>query len=145
MHKVTCTRRLTFDAGHRVLGHLGKCRSWHGHTYVVELTAESRAAADLDPLGMVVDFSALKEQVGGWVEHFWDHGFIISVDDKQLLAVSEDLGEHKTFVLPANPTAENLALYLLHEVCPKVLKGTRVRVVKVVVHETPNCRAEAAL
>ncbi|MBF0198688.1 MAG: 6-carboxytetrahydropterin synthase, partial [Planctomycetes bacterium] len=49
------------------------------------------------------------------------------------------------FVLPLNPTAENLAYYLLHEVCPKELKGMGVIVHKVVLWETENCYAEVDL
>jgi 6-pyruvoyltetrahydropterin/6-carboxytetrahydropterin synthase len=44
--------------------------------------------------------------------------------------------------LPYNPTAENLAKYLLWEVCPKLLKGAGVIVYKVVFRETDNCYAE---
>lgn len=43
MSTISCTRRLTFAAGHRVWKHEGKCAHPHGHNYVVEVTA--RAAA----------------------------------------------------------------------------------------------------
>jgi 6-pyruvoyltetrahydropterin/6-carboxytetrahydropterin synthase len=49
------------------------------------------------------------------------------------------------YVCDFNPTAENMAEYLLHTVCPGLLTETGVLVTKVVVWETPNCSAEAIL
>lgn len=152
--RVTATRQLTFCAGHRVLGHEGKCAHLHGHNYVVEVTAEQEvpwsSVSPLDGIGRVIDFSVLKEKVGGWLDAFWDHGFILNEQD---LAVVEALDafrdtdgkESKQFRLPDNPTAENMARYLLEDVCPAVLKGTGVRVTKVRVVETENCWAEVTL
>ena len=33
---ITCTRRIEFDAAHRILNHESKCKMLHGHRYVVE-------------------------------------------------------------------------------------------------------------
>ena len=35
---ITITRRLEFDAGHRIPHHDGQCRHLHGHRYAIELT-----------------------------------------------------------------------------------------------------------
>ena len=51
----------------------------------------------------------------------------------------------KTCKLPCNPTAENMAHFLLTEICPAVLKMTEVTVTKVEVWETENCYAIAEL
>lgn len=143
MKKKTCVRLLKCDAGHRVLGHEGKCAHVHGHEYRFEIEA---CADALDPLGRVIDFSVLKRLIGGWIDENWDHNFIVFEND---LAVRAGLAAMNTgkapFVLPVNPTAENLADYLLREVCPKVLKGTGVEVTRVRVWETQNCYAEAVL
>lgn len=139
---ITCTRRLTFCAGHRVLGHESKCAHPHGHNYVVYVTAE---AEQLDDVGRVIDFSVLKEEVGGWVDTWWDHGFLLADADTALRAALAGAGNFKTFVMRDNPTAENMARYLLHNVCPVVLAGKGVRVVQVRVEETENCYADAQL
>lgn len=139
MSQVTCTRRIQFCAGHRVVGHEGKCQNVHGHNYVAWITAE---ASDLDGIGRVIDFSVLKEKVGGWIEKNWDHQFIAAVYDKE---VREALSAWPVFTLPTNPTAENMAAFLLQQVCPKALLGTGVRVTKVVLDETENCSAEVSL
>jgi len=156
MTLITCTRLLGFDAGHRVHEHESKCAHLHGHRYTAELTA----SGNLDRLGRVVDFGVLKRLVGAWIDDHWDHGFIVWQHDPlvevlQELHVRESLGEtddevsepirQKLFLLPENPTAENLAAYLLEIVCPQLLEGTGVRVVHVRLWETPNCYADAAL
>lgn len=143
MTDVTCTRRIQFAAGHRVHRHESKCRNLHGHNYVAMLTAE--ADEGLDPLGRVIDFSVLKELVGGWIDRHWDHGFLVMRGDADAQAALACVEGQKLYLLDANPTAENMALHLLHEVGPKVLEGTGVRLVRVELWETENCRAEVNL
>ena len=138
-------RRIHFSAGHRLVGHEGACASLHGHNYVVFI----HASGDLDSVGRVIDFAALKERVGGWILENWDHGFIVAAHDhdgrRALLAFESGGLKQKTFVFDRNPTAENLAQFLALEVAPRVLQGTGVRVTKIVVQETENCFAECVV
>jgi 6-pyruvoyltetrahydropterin/6-carboxytetrahydropterin synthase len=97
----------------------------------------------LDELGRVIDFSVLKDAIGGWIDEHWDHGFIIWDEDNELGDALETIPDQKLFRLDYNPTAENMAYYLLTVVCPHVLRETGVRVVKVRLWETENCYAEA--
>lgn len=136
---ITCTRRLHFDAAHRIVNHESKCRFVHGHRYVVEATFE---AAKLDALGRVVDFGVIREKLGTWLDEHWDHNAILWEQDKVLgELVAKETGQ-KIFYLPTNPTVENLADYLLNSVCKELFKGEAVRCVRMVIHETPNCSAE---
>src|SRR5215471_5643586 len=73
---------LTFDAGHRILGHDGKCASPHGHTYRAEIFV---TAADTDPLGFTVDFARLKGVVKQWIDQNWDHAFLLNDQDGALI------------------------------------------------------------
>lgn len=140
---ITCTRRLEFDYGHRVFKHESKCRHLHGHRGVVEVTA---LADKLDSLGRIIDFSVLKQKIGTWIDENWDHNMILFKDDIEAIKAVESVREGKSpFVTDWNPTAENLARYLLETVCPKVLEGTGVKIVKVKFWETPNGIAEATL
>ena len=41
---ITCTRRIEFDAAHRVMGHEGKCKHLHGHRYALEARVATPAA-----------------------------------------------------------------------------------------------------
>lgn len=137
---VTCTRRLQFCAGHRVLNHEGKCKHPHGHNYV--LFAE--AMGDLDTIGRVIDFSVIKEKLGDWIDIHWDHGFIIFSQDDELLDALKPLGQ-KTYVISLNPTAENMASFLLNYVCPVLFADTGVTIRKITLWETENCYAEAEI
>ena len=141
--KVTCTRLLKADVGHRVYGHEGKCRHPHGHEYRFEITAQ---ADYLDFLGRVIDFSVLKQSVGGWIDENWDHAFLVYEKDIALAEALLSLNDSRPpVVVPWNPTAENIANHVLTVVCPKVLAGSGVVVTKVKVWETENCYAEAVL
>lgn len=139
---ITCTRRIQFCAGHRVYRHESKCRNMHGHNYVVLFKATCPC---LDEIGRVIDFSVLKEKIGGWIECYWDHGFIYFVDDEEVRHALEMVKGQKVYITTFNPTAENMADYLLRVICPEVLRGTNVTVTKVVIWETENCFAEAVL
>lgn len=75
------TRKLEFDAGHRVLGHESKCAHLHGHRYVAEITVSSFG---LDNVSRVVDFSVVKELVGGWIQENWDHNILLHMRDPLL-------------------------------------------------------------
>ena len=153
MIKHQAVRRIQFCSGHRVYQHESKCANVHGHNYVAFFHAEH----ELDSIGRVIDFSVLKEKIGGWIDEYWDHGFIYFKNDgllvelfthtKEIIEGAESisvgkLNGHKSFMLPTNPTAENMAEYLLMTVCPLVLRHTGVIIKKVVLWETENCFAE---
>lgn len=150
---ITATRRLQFCSGHRVYQHGSKCRHMHGHNYVALLTAQ---ATDLDALGMVIDFSVLKEKIGSWIDAYWDHGFIVYEKDeaaKKALELFQEADSRpeagrpgfmqKVFEMPYNPTAENMAKYLLELANHRLLPPSPVRLVEVTVWETENCYATA--
>ena len=140
---VQCTRKLHFCAGHRVMGHENKCATPHGHNYYAHVTA---FAPNLDEIGRVIDFSVLKERVGGWIDENWDHTFLVYEKDVEVVAALKKMpGNKPPFICPFNPTAEEMARYLLLEVAPKQLEGTGVTVTRVVIYETENCYAEASL
>jgi 6-pyruvoyltetrahydropterin/6-carboxytetrahydropterin synthase len=136
---ILCARRIPFCAGHRLWKHESKCAWLHGHNYVAVFHA---TAPQLDPLGRVIDFSVLKERLGGWLERHWDHGFVLHQDDAEALDAVSRIPGQKVYRLDANPTAENMARHLLDVVAPQQLAGLGVEVVKVVLWETENCSAE---
>ncbi len=151
MKLYTCTRRIQFCAGHRVMMHESKCAHLHGHNYVALFTA---SAEGLDDIGRVIDFGVLKLKLGGWIDKHWDHGFILYEKDNDALDLLEGFEpakyrskynerRQKLYLLPANPTAENMADHLLRIVCPQQLADTGVVVTKVRLWETENCYADA--
>jgi 6-pyruvoyltetrahydropterin/6-carboxytetrahydropterin synthase len=155
LHQYTIVRKFGIDSGHRVVGHEGKCASCHGHRYLFEIHAQPEEG--LDEIGRVIDFSQIKEIVGVWLDSQWDHSMILwekdpiaklwsnhCLDDEGWREGEGPLFGHKIFLLPNNPTAENLASYLLTK-SNELLNKNGIIITKVVCHETPNCSAEVSL
>ena len=135
-------RRIRFCAGHRLFGHGGKCENFHGHNYVADffVTGDSQ-----DEVGRVVDFSILKKRCKGWLDENWDHAFLVTQEDENARHALSLVEPNRVFVMPYNPTAENMARYLLEEVCPTILEGSGGRAVRVRIWETEDSFAEAAV
>ncbi len=140
MASIICTRRLEFDAAHRVMEHESKCKFLHGHRYVIEA---SFAAKELDSIGRVVDFGVIKEKLGAWIDNNWDHNTILFDKDKELGKAINSVTGQSVFYLPANPTAENMAAYLLENICPNLFADYELKCVSIRLYETPNCSVVA--
>lgn len=138
----TITRRIEFDAGHRVPLHASKCKTPHGHRYVVEISVAARALTDE---GFVLDFGVVKTIVGNWVDTHWDHTMLYQRGDSVMEGMLDSLGRASDlrpwYPLPFAPTAENLSRYLFDK-ANELLADTRVCVVRVRLYETPNCWAD---
>jgi len=141
--KIKCIRKLWFCCGHRIVGHENKCANAHGHNYTLYVHA---AADHLDNVGRVVDFSHIKEKIGDWLDKYWDHTFIIYEKDQILMPIKESLSHNReAFVAPFNPTAENMANYLIHEICPKLMKNTGITITELELCESENNKVVVSL
>lgn len=140
-----------FSAGHRVVGHESKCKYIHGHNYRVHFFCVAEGG-NLDTLGRVIDFSVIKTRLCQWLEDCWDHRLLLWEADP-LRKLFEHAGAalpaetmleavNSLFIVPFNPTAENMALFLLHLVGPAQLDGTGVKLKRVIVEETRKCAVE---
>ncbi|MGB7326977.1 MAG: 6-carboxytetrahydropterin synthase [Rubripirellula sp.] len=134
-------RRFSFCAGHRLVGHEGKCQNLHGHNYVVEIYVTGQ---EQDSVGRILDFKQLKVSVNGWLDDNWDHTFILWDKDANGLAAIRSSEPHRVYELDCNPTAENMALHLLNVVCPKVLQGSGATAFKVRLWESEETCAEVS-
>lgn len=127
-HDISC--------GHRVFQHESKCAHLHGHNYRVHFTCE---AEKLDSIGRVIDFSDIKSRLCMWLEDEWDHKTLIWENDpwaKVLPSIDPTI-----VIVPFNPTAENIAQYLVEVVGPQQLQGTGIKLVHCDVEETRKCSA----
>jgi 6-pyruvoyltetrahydropterin/6-carboxytetrahydropterin synthase len=107
-----------FSSAHQLRGYKGKCENLHGHNYRVEIYARG---SELDNIGLLVDFGELKEAADEVVAYL-DH---------------RNINELPPFDEELNPSAENLARYILERVASRV-GDERVRVYKVRCFETPT-------
>ena len=138
---INIMRRFTFCAGHRLVGHEGKCQNLHGHNYVAEIFVTGQTQ---DEVGRILDFKLLKQRCKGWLDDHWDHAFILWDQDQNGLDAVRQSEPHRVYELPTNPTAENMAKHLLEEVCPNVLHGTGASAYMVRLWESEETCAEAS-
>lgn len=154
----TIERYHDFSAGHRVFGHESKCAHLHGHNYRVTFTCapaprtpprrkffgqqdqQPLTAPGLDDLGRVIDFSVVKERLCIWLEDNWDHKFML-YDRDPAAAALQAIDPEGVVLVPFNPTAENMASYLVEVIAPQQLADTDVGLVACKVEETRKCSA----
>jgi 6-pyruvoyltetrahydropterin/6-carboxytetrahydropterin synthase len=95
---VRITKRVTFEAHHKLPWHKGKCARHHGHSYVLEVTfagpVQAHPGATTD--GMVVDFGDISAFLKPLVADYLDHHSLNDILD--------------------NPTAEHLVLWLVGQI-----------------------------
>jgi 6-pyruvoyltetrahydropterin/6-carboxytetrahydropterin synthase len=129
MPSVTVTRRLQFNAAHRVHNPalsdeensrlFGKCNNpnWHGHNYTLDVSV--RGPVD-DRTGYVLDLGVLKQLVEERAVNLIDHkNFNLDVP----------------FMRGVIPTSENIVVAIWRELEPVIGPG---RLVRLVLWETPN-------
>jgi 6-pyruvoyltetrahydropterin/6-carboxytetrahydropterin synthase len=107
-----------FSSAHQLRGYKGKCENLHGHNYKIEIYARGR---ELDNIGLLVDFGELKVAADEVVQYL-DH---------------RNINELPPFDIELNPSAENLARYILERVASRV-GDERVKIYKVRCFETPT-------
>ena len=140
------TRRLEFDAGHRIPRHDSLCRHLHGHRYAIEVSVAGALVADPNSpeQGMVTDFSRIKDIARQLVDA-WDHAFLVHADDTAVRSFLDSLPDHRTVVFEQPPTAEHLAEVAFAWLAAAYAAeyGERLTLTRVRLYETPNCWADA--
>ena len=119
-HRVT--KQIDFCYGHRLLNYDGNCRHLHGHNGLLEVDIES---SSLDPRGMVVSFTDVKDIVKGWIDDNLDHKMLLNREDPVAPLLLQM--EEPVYLMENNPTAENIARLIFDEICLRGLKLTEVR------------------
>ena len=129
MYRVT--QEIDFCYGHRLLNYNGRCRSLHGHNGRAVVVLEG---PQLDETGMLVDFSEIKRRLSTWVDQHLDHRMILCERDP-LLPILRQMDE-PLYVIPENPTAENIARLIYDRA-----KEEGLPILEVELWETPRARA----
>ena len=130
------TQNVAFDAAHRLLGYPGNCSHCHGHAWAVFIEIQSNR--DLDTCGMLLDYRTIKN----YIKETFDHRAILNIQDP-LVDVFKSLNLNVT-TMSGNPTAENIAKKILHDIIK--LAGLTVNdFCHVVVCESPDNTAEEYL
>ncbi|MRR16477.1 MAG: 6-carboxytetrahydropterin synthase QueD, partial [Deltaproteobacteria bacterium] len=115
MFEVTISK--SFSAAHLLAEIGGKCEELHGHNFKVEVTV---GANQLTNEGVLIDFRLVKK----WLKEILDQ-----MDHQHL--------NELPFFKGQNPSSENIAYYVFHEMKIRV-KEAGVRVFQVKVWESEN-------
>lgn len=101
---VTVTLSFRWPMGHRILGMAGaeKCANVHGHNWTADIELPNDDGA--------LEFGAVKDAIGGWIEDTWDHGMLLEWNDP--LRAWLDAEGLKYDYLPVQPTTEAVACEL---------------------------------
>ena len=118
---ITAERYHDISCGHRVVGHENKCKHLHGHNYRLHFKI---ASVELDSIGRVLDFSVIKSRLCMWLEDNFDHKTLIWEHDP-ILPDLKKIVPDDIVVTKFNPTAENIAKYIVEEVAVEQLAGTQ--------------------
>lgn len=125
------TQQIDFCYGHRLLNYEGKCRHLHGHNGRAVITLERE---QLDHRGMLVDFTDIKRSLRTWIDDELDHRMIMHRDDPLLPVLQAH--QQPVYVIPNNPTAENIARLIYEKA-----REQGFPVAEVELWETPNSSA----
>jgi 6-pyruvoyltetrahydropterin/6-carboxytetrahydropterin synthase len=138
------SKRIDIDTGHRVPFHKGKCRSFHGHRYEIEVFVNDKLVDKKGDSseGMVIDYGDLKMLMLAVIDKPLDHSSIYYEKDpaiKELRAL-EKFSEKPFVYVPFIPTAENIAKYLFENM-KFVLDQEGIKIHSVKVWETATSSA----
>jgi len=134
------TKIFHFETAHALHGYAGACKNIHGHSYELHVTVSSVNDYQnyIPAPGFMIDFKEIKKLVNILVVENFDHKVILSKDflsENPSFSSQEDL-----VILEAEPTAENLLIYILSN----IQKGlpSNIQLVKLKLYETNDSYAE---
>jgi len=138
---ISITKEFHWHCAHRLVGHKGLCKGLHGHTYRLIIEVSPNDYATLNDMGMVLDFSDLREFVKKRVVDKFDHALVLWIDDplsEELCKLKNEVYEElKIINLSFQTTAENMAKWIFTQ-----LATTRFEILKVRLYETDTSYAE---
>jgi 6-pyruvoyltetrahydropterin/6-carboxytetrahydropterin synthase len=139
MKKIRVSKEFAFETAHALDMHDSKCRNIHGHSYKLTITVLGHVNKDNSQpdVGMVIDFTDLKDIVNSEVVDKLDHALVLKSDSRfKGIEVNND----KTIYVDYHPTCENLLKEIVEVVSKKLPKG--VELVYAKMNETANSYSE---
>ena len=136
------TKIFTTETSHRARNAIStKCSNIHGHTYKIELTLEG---SPVNPSGMVLDFSYLKEYIKPYIDMF-DHCHLFSTLEDGAYKEAIEATTDRWISAPFNWSCEMMSM-VIFEACDRILSslcfedGERPELIEVTVWETATGR-----
>lgn len=141
------TKKFSVESAHRVRNCTStRCsHSFHGHSYVIELSLE---AEYLDNAQMVYDFGLFKGAISDFIDSM-DHCIVFCGKDEESVKTFFKSHNDRWIEVPFNPSAEMLSVFIFKGVC-EILDNTvyangespSIGVRSVTVHETSTGSAK---
>jgi 6-pyruvoyltetrahydropterin/6-carboxytetrahydropterin synthase len=134
------TKIFHFEMAHAICSYPGTCKNIHGHSYELHVTIAGEKPNDyfIPTPGFITDFKELKQLVGSSIIQTFDHKLLLSkayMESHPAIASEENL-----LVWEAEPTAENLLIYIQRCISKKLNEG--VKLVALKLYETKDSYAE---
>ena len=134
------TKIFHFEMAHAIAGYNGPCKNIHGHSYELHVAVLPAGADDnyIPAPGFIFDFKQLKKIVTSVIIEKLDHKLVLSktfVEKNNTIPVKENL-----FILDAEPTAENLLIYIRDSLKSHLPEGILLSALKI--YETNTSYAE---
>ena len=125
---------------HALFGYDGLCKNIHGHSYRLWVTIIGKVLEEENHVknGMVLDFSLLKKIVKPEIVDKYDHSLVLNANSPH--ANIDFSAFEKVFLLPYQPTSENLVYDFVQVIKEKLPKNVDLH--KVILSETANSYAE---
>ena len=140
MKKIRITKEFKFEMAHALFGYDGLCKNIHGHSYRLWVTIIGNVLEEENHVknGMVLDFSLLKKIVKPEIVDKYDHSLVLNANSPH--ANIDFSAFEKVFLLPYQPTSENLVYDFVQVIKEKLPKNVDLH--KVILSETANSYAE---
>ncbi|MGL4364588.1 MAG: 6-pyruvoyl trahydropterin synthase family protein [Bacteroidales bacterium] len=140
MKKIRVTKEFTFEMAHCLENYDGKCRNIHGHSYRLFVCVMGTPNTDQDSpkLGMLIDFSELKNIVNEHIIQHFDHALMLCKTSN--LNKVQILDNMQKIVVRYQPTCENMVLHIAEILQEKLPKNINLHSIKL--HETATSFAE---
>jgi len=137
---IRITKEFKFEMAHALHGYDGLCKNIHGHSYKLWVTIKGKTLKEKGHKkdGMVLDFDLLKSIVKPEIIDKYDHSLVLNGETSH--AEIDLKAFEKVFLLPYQPTSENLVADFALKIKSKLPKG--IKLYKVVLSETATSFAE---
>jgi len=139
MKKVRVSKEFKFETAHALDMHDSKCKNIHGHSYKLIVTVLGIPITDdsRPDIGMVIDFTDLKNIVNENIIDKLDHALILKSDSR---FKGIEVHNSKTIYVDYHPTCENILLEVVEIIKDKLPEA--VELVYAKMNETANSYSE---
>ena len=120
MNKIRVTKEFNFEMAHALYGYDGPCKNIHGHSYrlSVSIIGEINQLENHPKIGMVVDFTDLKEIVNDQIINQFDHTLVLNARSPHKEFVEKENIFEKIILVDYQPTSENLLIDFVKRIIP---------------------------